>query len=230
MSKKSWLGMLLAGLFGKGAMADYALNFQPPVTPVAEEIYGLHMLVLWICVAIGVVVFTAMFIAILRHRKSRGVQPATFHESTVVEIIWTVIPFLILVGLAIPATRTLINMYDTREADLTVMVTGYQWKWKYDYVDDDISFFSTLSTPWEEVENLKPKGEHYLLEVDHEVVLPVKKKVRFLFTANDVIHAWWVPAFGVKKDAIPGFINDAWTYIEKPGIYRGQCAELCGKG
>jgi cytochrome c oxidase subunit 2 len=221
---------VLAALDAAPAAADYAVNFQPPVTPVAADIYDLHMLVFWICVVIGAAVFSVMFYAIFRYRKSAGAQAAHFHENTAVEVIWTIVPFLILVGLAIPATRTLIAMEDTRDADLTVKVTGYQWKWNYDYLDDGISFFSTLSTPGEAIENRAPKGEHYLLEVDHELVLPVGKKVRFLITAHDVIHSWWVPALGVKKDAIPGYINESWAKIEKPGVYRGQCAELCGVG
>jgi cytochrome c oxidase subunit 2 len=220
----------LAALAARPALGAYEVNFQHPATPIAGEIYDLHMLVLWICVAIGVVVFAAMFYAILRYRKSVGAKAATFHENTAVEVVWTIVPFLILVALAIPATRTLIAMDDTSDADVTVKVTGYQWKWKYDYLEDDISFFSTLSTPWAAIENESPKPEEYLLEVDNEVVLPVNKKIRFLFTANDVLHAWWVPALGVKKDAIPGFINESWARIEKPGVYRGQCAELCGAG
>lgn len=220
----------LAALGARPALGEYEVNFQPPVTPIAGEIYDLHMLVLWICVAIGVLVFAAMFYAILRYRKSAGAKAATFHENTAVEIIWTIVPFLILVALAIPATHTLIAMDDTSDADVTVKVTGYQWKWKYDYLEDDISFFSTLSTPWSAIENETPKPEEYLLQVDNELVLPVNKKIRFLFTANDVLHAWWVPALGVKKDAIPGFINESWARIENPGVYRGQCAELCGAG
>jgi cytochrome c oxidase subunit 2 len=221
---------VLTALGAAPAMADYAVNFQPPVTPVATEIYDLHMLVFWICVVIGAGVFAAMFYAILRFRKSKGAEAAHFHENTAVEIIWTVIPFLILVGLAIPATRTLIAMENTSDSDLTVKVTGYQWKWQYDYLDSGVTFFSSLSTPWDQVENRAPKDQNYLLEVDNDVVLPINKKVRFLFTANDVIHSWWVPALGIKKDAIPGYINESWARIEKPGIYRGQCAELCGAG
>jgi cytochrome c oxidase subunit II len=224
------LSGVLAVLSAGPAAADYAVNFQTPVTPMAADIYDLHMLVFWICVAIGVGVFGAMFYAIIRYRKSKGAEAAHFHENTAVEIIWTVIPFLILVGLAIPATRTLIAMENTTNADLTVKVTGYQWKWQYDYPDSGISFFSSLSTPWAEVENRAPKDKNYLLEVDHELVLPIDKKVRFLITAHDVIHSWWVPALGIKKDAIPGYINESWARIEKPGVYRGQCAELCGTG
>jgi cytochrome c oxidase subunit 2 len=220
----------LAGTFLPGlAFAEYGLNLQTPVTPIARQIYDLHMLILWICVAIFVLVFGVMFYSIVRHRKSLGARPASFHDNVKLEILWTIIPFLILVGMAIPSTATLIEMENTSQSDMTVKITGYQWKWKYDYPDHDISFFSNLSTPRDQIENGAEKGEHYLLEVDNPVVLPVGKKVRFVLTANDVIHAWWVPALGVKKDAIPGFINETWARIDEPGIYRGQCAELCGK-
>jgi cytochrome c oxidase subunit II len=217
---------LVSGL----AAADYGLNFQKPATEIAQDVYGLHMLIMMVCVGIGIVVFGAMFWAIVMHRKSRGYKAAKFHESTTVEIIWTAIPFLILVGMAIPSTATLLKMEDTRsEADLVIKVTGYQWKWKYEYLEQDVSFFSSLSTPRDQIENKAGKGQDYLLEVDNPIVVPVGKKVRFLITANDVIHAWWVPQLGVKKDAIPGFINETWTRVDEPGTYRGQCAELCGK-
>ncbi len=217
------------------AAADYGLNFQKPVTAIAQEVYGLHMLIMMVCVGIGIVVFGAMFWSIVMHRKSRGAKAARFHESTTIEIIWTAIPFLILVGMAIPSTATLIKMEDTRNADLVIKVTGYQWKWKYEYPDQDISFFSSLSTPRGQIDQHKAKvaradmNKDYLLEVDNAIVIPTGKKVRFLITANDVIHAWWVPQLAVKKDAIPGFINETWTRVDEPGIYRGQCAELCGK-
>ncbi|SDK44011.1 cytochrome c oxidase subunit II [Microbulbifer yueqingensis] len=207
----------------------WGVNMTQGVTEVSRTTYDLHMLIFWICVAIGVVVFGVMFYSMWRHRKSKGYKAAQFHESTAVELVWTIIPTLILVLMAIPATKTLYDIYDTGEADLDIMITGYQWKWKYDYLGTDVSFFSNLSTPRSQIDNQLPKGENYLLEVDEPVVVPVGKKIRFLFTANDVIHAWWVPELAVKKDAIPGFINDAWTRIEEPGIYRGQCAELCGK-
>ncbi len=222
------LGVTLALVAGL-ASAEWGLNFQRPVTEVAHDIYRLHILILGISLGIFVIVFGFMFYSIIRHRQSRGHQAAKFHESTKLEIIWTVIPFLILVGMAIPSTATLLKMEDTSDADLTVKITAYQWKWRYDYLDQEVSFFSTLATPRNQIENKVTKGENYLLEVDNPVVLPVGKKVRFLLTANDVIHAWWVPQFGVKKDAIPGFINEMWTRIDEPGIYRGQCAELCGK-
>ncbi len=204
-------------------------NMPEGVTSVSQDIHSLHMEMFWWCVWIGVVVFGVMFFSMIFHRKSRGVKPAHFHESTLLEIVWTVIPIVILVIMAWPATTTLIKLYDTSDADMDVIITGYQWRWKYDYVGEDLSFFSNLSTPQEQILGLAPKGPHYLLEVDEPLVVPVNKKIRFLITANDVIHAWWVPALGVKKDAIPGFIKESWTRINEPGIYRGQCAELCGK-
>jgi cytochrome c oxidase subunit 2 len=220
----------LAGLMATtSAVADYALNLTPGVTPISHEAHTLHMLILKVCVGIGIVVFGAMFISIINHRKSKGVKPAQFHESTAVEIVWTIVPFLILVGMAIPATKALVAMEDTSDADLSIKVTGYQWRWGYDYIDDGVSFISTLSTPKEAIYNQLPKDENYLLEVDNPVVVPVNKKVRLLITSNDVIHAWWVPKLGMKKDAIPGFINEMWFKVEEEGTYRGQCAELCGK-
>jgi cytochrome c oxidase subunit 2 len=224
---------VVAGFAGSitatSAFAEYALNLPRGVSPISQEAYDLHMLILWVCVAIGFVVFGAMFISIVKHRKSKGAQPAQFHESTAVEIVWTVVPFLILIGMAIPATKALVAMEDTSNADLSIKVTGYQWKWGYDYMDEGVSFISTLSTPKEEIYNEAPKGENYLLEVDNPIVVPVNKKVRLLITSNDVIHAWWAPELGMKKDAIPGFINEMWFKVDKEGTYRGQCAELCGK-
>lgn len=216
-------------MWSMGANADYALNMTPGVTAVSRDVYNLHMLIFWICVAIGTGVFGVMFWSIYHHRKSRGAVPAQFHESTLIEIIWTVVPMLILVVMAVPATKTLIRMADARDAALTIKVTGYQWRWHYQYLNENIGFFSTLSTPVAQIHNDADKDEHYLLEVDQKMVVPVGKKVRVLTTAGDVIHSWWVPALAIKKDAIPGFINESWTLIEKPGIYRGQCAELCGK-
>ena len=212
-----------------GASADYGLNLPRGVTSISKEAYDLHMLIMWICVAIGVVVFGAIFISILKHRKSKGAKPATFHESTTVEIIWTIVPFLILIGMAIPATKALVAMEDTSNSDLTIKVTGYQWKWGYDYIDDGVSFISSLATPKEQIYDMQEKGENYLLEVDKPLVVPTNKKVRLLITASDVIHAWWVPDLGMKKDAIPGFVNEMWFQIDTEGTYRGQCAELCGK-
>jgi len=214
-----------------GEVSD--VNMSPGVTEVGHQIYDLHMIILWICVVIGVVVFSVMFYSIIYHRKSRGVTPATFHESTKVEIAWTIVPFLILITMAVPATTTLLNIYDNDDADLDIVVTGYQWKWKYEYLNDageNVSFFSNLRTPQSEIYNTAAKGENYLLEVDEPLVLPADTKVRLLVTANDVIHSWWVPQLAVKKDAIPGFINEATTRTSVEGIYRGQCTELCGKG
>ena len=208
------------------------VNMSQGATDVGRDIYSLHMLILGICTVIGIGVFGVMFYSIIYHRKSKGVTPATFHESTKVEIAWTVVPFLILISMAVPATSTLLDIYDYEDAEMDIMVTGYQWKWKYEYLNENgenVSFFSNLRTPQSEIYNTEDKGQHYLLEVDEPVVIPVDTKVRFLVTANDVIHSWWVPELAVKKDAIPGFINEAWTRASEPGIYRGQCAELCGK-
>jgi cytochrome c oxidase subunit 2 len=212
------------------AQADLALNMTRGVTPVSRQAYDLHMLVLWICVAVGLAVFGLLLYSIFRHRKSRGAVAAQFHESTAVEVVWTAIPFAILVAIAVPATRALVALEDNRDSDLTVKVTGYQWKWKYEYLDSGVTFFSSLAASSRDAVKGDPsRVEHYLLDVDNPVVLPTHKKVRFVVTSNDVIHSWWVPALGFKQDAIPGFINEAWTYIDEPGIYRGQCAELCGK-
>ncbi|QXO16546.1 cytochrome c oxidase subunit II [Vibrio ostreae] len=199
------------------------------VTEISGKVYHLHMLIFYICVVIALVVFGVMFYAIFKHRKSRGAVAADFHESTKVEIIWTIIPVLILIGMAIPASTTLIAMEDTSQSDLTIKVTGSQWKWHYSYFDQDVEFYSLLATSQQQIEGNEEKGAHYLLEVDQPLVLPINRKVRFLLTSDDVIHSWWVPDFAVKKDTIPGFINEAWTRIDKPGVYRGQCAELCGR-
>ncbi|WP_189378986.1 cytochrome c oxidase subunit II [Thalassotalea profundi] len=215
------------------AWAEKQLNLTKGVTDISNEVYGLHMTALYICTAIGVVVFGAMIWSMIFHRKSKGAKAATFHESTKVEIIWTVVPIFILIGMAIPATKTLISMENNEDSELTIQVTGSQWKWHYKYFGQDIEFYSVLSTPREQYENhngeTSEKGEHYLLEVDKHLVIPANKKVRFLITSDDVIHSWWVPDFAVKQDANPGFINEAWAIVPKPGIYRGQCAELCGK-
>ena len=207
----------------------FGTNMTQGVTATSREIYDLHMLIFWVCVVIGIVVFGVMFYSIVVHRKSRGAVPAQFHESTKLEIVWTLAPFVILIAMAVPASQTLIKQYDASEADMDVLITGYQWKWKYEYVGEDVSFFSNLSTSRDEINNIEEKGEHYLLEVDKPLVIPTDKKVRFLITANDVIHSWWMPAFAIKQDAIPGFINQAWARVEEPGIYRGQCTELCGR-
>ena len=212
------------------AYAEWELNMPRGVTLISREAYDQHMLMLWWCVGIGVVVFGAMFYSMFRHRRAAGHAAANFHHNTFAEIVWTVIPVVILVLMAIPATRALIVMEDTSEADMTLKVTGHQWKWRYEYLEDDVDFFSSLAPESREAIYSDPYAtDNYLLEVDNEVVLPVGRKVRILLTADDVIHAWWVPALGMKKDAIPGFINELWTRIDEPGVYRGQCAELCGK-
>lgn len=210
------------------ADAAFVFNMTRGVTHISQGIHTLHMTIFWICVVIGIGVFSVMFYAIVWHRKSRGAQAAHFHENTFVEIIWTLIPFGILVMMAIPATRLLIKMNDTRDSELSIKITGYQWRWGYEYLGEGISFISSSTTPQEQINNRAVKGPHYLREVDNPIVVPVGIKIRFLTTSNDVIHSWWVPALGIKRDAIPGFINEAWAKIEKPGIYRGQCAELCG--
>jgi len=225
------LGVVTAAVLPSLVMAQNQVNMTPGATEVGGEIYDLHMLIMGICIVIGVLVFGVMFYSIIFHRKSRGVTPANFHESTSVEIAWTVVPFLILIGMAVPATSTLLEVYNSDDAELDVLITGYQWKWKYEYLDENgenITFFSNLATPQQEIYNTETKGENYLLEVDEPLVLPVDTKVRFLITANDVIHSWWVPELAVKRDAIPGFINETWTKSTQEGIFRGQCTELCG--
>jgi len=217
-------------LFSVPMKADwFALNMTRGVTDISNEVFELHMLIFWICVAIGVVVFGVMFYSMYAHTKKKNPVAASFHENHKVEIAWTIVPFLILIAMAIPASKTLVKIYDDEAGDLNIQVTGYQWKWQYNYLEDDVSFFSNLSTDMDEINNLVPKGENYLQEVDEMVVIPAGKKVRFLITANDVIHSWWMPAFAIKQDAIPGFVNTAWTKVDKPGIYRGKCTELCGK-
>jgi len=216
-------------ILSANALADWEVNMTQGVTDLSESIFDLHMTIFWICVIIGVVVFGVMFWSIFAHRKSKGVKPAQFHESTTIEVVWTIIPFFILIGMAIPATGTLVKMYDASEPDVDILITGYQWKWKYEYLNEEISFFSNLSTRQEEIYNLEEKGENYLLEVDEPALIPVDKKVRFLVTAADVIHSWWVPALAVKRDAIPGMVNESWATANEVGTYRGQCAELCGK-
>ena len=211
------------------AAADYwKMNMSKGVTPLSRDIYELHMIAIYVCAVIGVVVFGVMIYALIHHRKSRGYKPATFHDNPRLEIVWSIIPFLILVALAVPATKVLMRLENSNESDVTIKVVGSQWKWQYQYMDQGISFYSNLSTPYSQIQNKKPKGEWYLLEVDNPVVVPIHKKIRFLVTSQDVVHSWWVPELGVKRDAIPGFMHEAWAWIEKPGVYRGQCAELCG--
>ena len=224
----TWLLLVAPGYTGNG------INMTPGVTELSEEHFDLHMIVLWVCAVIGIAVFTVMFTSIVLHRKSRGHDAAKFSHSTKAEIIWTIIPVLILVGMAIPATKALVKMEDFSDAEMTVKITGFQWRWKYEYLDQDISFISSLDPDSNAARQLNsgiaPESiDNYLLEVDHPLVLPVGRKIKFLITADDVIHSWWVPALGWKRDAIPGFVNEAWTNIEKPGTYRGQCAELCGR-
>jgi len=231
----------LAGLFAtamalvsQSALADWQLNLPKGVTDISHQVWDMHMLSFYIMCFVALVVFGAMAISIVKHRKSKGVTPATFHESTAVEVVWTIIPFIILIVLALPAARTLIAQEDDSNSELTIKITGYQWKWHYEYPDSGVSFFSTLA---DESRDARVMGsgidvttvENYLLDVDKPLVIPVDTKVRFLLTANDVIHSWWMPAFAIKKDAIPGFINTMWTKVNETGTYRGQCTELCGR-
>lgn len=235
MARSLFTPLITGGLAVAASAGAHAAAYNMPVgvTETSREIYDLHMLIFWICVAIGVVVFGAMLVSMILHRKARGHEPATWHESTKLEVAWTVVPLLILIGMAVPATSVLVDIYDSGGEDMVVEVRGYQWKWQYKYLDDDLdeqlSFFSNLSTPREQIGNVAGKGENYLLEVDNPLVIPTGRKVRFLLTSNDVIHSWWVPDFALKRDAVPGFINDIWTVVDEPGIYRGQCTELCGK-
>ncbi len=226
---RTWLGVLFLMALSANASASWEVNMTPGVTEVSRSVFNLHMTIFWISVVIGAMVFAVMFWSMFMHRRSRGAVPAKFHENLTVEILWTVIPLLILIGMAIPATKTLIDIYNTEDADIDIMITGYQWRWQYNYLGEDVSFMSNLATPRDQIANQAAKGEHYLLEVDEPMVVPTGQKVRLLITAADVIHSWWVPALAVKKDAIPGFINEAWTRIDEPGIYRGQCTELCGR-
>jgi cytochrome c oxidase subunit 2 len=229
----SALGVLLGA--APAVAYDSSYNMPVGVTQIAREVHSLHMIVFWICVAIAVAVFGAMIYSIIAFRKSKGaVADTTMLHSTIVEVIWTTIPVLILVGMAVPAAKTLVRMDDTRNAELSIKITGYQWKWQYEYLGKGISFYSTLGAESNYARQLHSgidpnTVKDYLLEVDHEVVVPVDTKVRLLLTANDVIHSWWVPDFAVKKDAIPGFINEAWFKSEKIGHYTGQCTELCGR-
>jgi len=227
-----------AATAGPAFAAESKYDLQTPRSPIAVEIQDLHVIVMWICVVIFIGVFAVMLYSIINHRKSVGHKAAQFHEHVGVEVAWTVIPLIVLVFMAWPATKTVVKMKDTSAPDLTIKATGYQWKWGYEYlrgegdlkdVSDGVSFYASLSTPRDQIEGTATKGENYLLETDRHVVVPVGKKVRIITTAADVIHAWWVPALGAKQDAIPGFVRDTWFKADKEGIYRGQCAELCGK-
>ena len=229
MFKKVAVFGLFLALIPTAAFSEWQLNLNRGVTDTSIAVYDLHMLVFYICVAISVVVFGVMFWSMYHHRKSRGFESHDFHDSTSLEILWTIVPTIILAVILFPATKALINSYDTEESDIDIQVTGYQWKWRYKYIGEELDFFSVSSTPADEIRNKVEKNENYLLEVDKPLVLPINKKIRFLLTANDVIHAWWIPELALKKDAIPGFINEDWTRINEVGIYRGQCAELCGK-
>ena len=228
-------GALLLAILALPAWATYDVNIPPPATPISAQIYGLHMYILWICAVIFVIVFGAMFYSIFKFRKSKGATPdVNFHESTLIEIIWTIIPFVILIAIAVPATRTVLDMKDTSNPDMTIKVTGYQWGWRYDYSADDVGFYSNLSTPWSQIgqpgiEATEEKGKDYLLEVDNPLVVPVGKRIRLLITSNDVIHGWYVPQFGINQYGIPGFIKDVWFKAEKTGTFRGQCSQICGK-
>lgn len=218
------------GLFAGTAQAAYEMNLVRGITQTSHDAFSLHMISLWVCVAIGVVVFGAMFYALFAFRKSRGAVAANFHENTTVEVIWTAIPVVILIAMAAPATKALLTLENTADSELTIKVTGYQWRWQYDYLDQGVSFFSNLAESSREAIKANPEAdEHYLRDVDNPLVVPINTRIRFVFTSNDVIHSWWVPELGWKQDTVPGFINDAWTNIPEPGVYRGQCAELCGK-
>ena len=234
-----WLGMISPLLFlwseNANAASDWGLNMTQGVTPLSHDIYSLHMMALWVCVVIGIGVFGVMFWSILMHRKSRGAVASQFSHNTVAEVVWTIIPICILVGMAIPATKVLIKLEDTSHTAMTIKVTGYQWKWQYEYLGKGIKFFSVLAQDSEKASQLDSginpdTVPHYLRNVDKPLVLPIHTRIKILTTGGDVIHSWWVPAMGWKRDAIPGFVNASWVNIEKPGIYRGQCAELCGKG
>lgn len=209
-------------------LSSLIFNLPEGVSPTSYDVYQLHMTIFWICVVIGVMVFGAMFYALFAFRKSKGAVPHTMHSNLWLEITWTILPVIILVLMAIPATRVLLHMNNDDKEALTIKITGYQWRWHYEYLENDISFFSSLATPYNQLHNQAPKGAHYLQEVDHPLVLPIHEKIRFLVTSNDVNHSWWVPALAVKRDGVPGYINEGWTRIDKAGVYYGQCAELCG--
>lgn len=230
LCKSASAALLILSLYPSQVLSDWdALNMREGVTQVSRDVFELHMLIFYICVAIGTVVFSVMFYSLFRYTKKKNPNPSSFHESSKLEVAWTIVPFLILIAMAVPASKTLTEIYEDEEGEINIQIVGYQWKWEYKYLEDDINFFSNLSTDQDEIYNLVPKGENYLLEVDEPLIIPVDTRVRFLITANDVIHSWWVPDFAIKQDAIPGFINTAWTRVEEPGIYRGNCTELCGK-
>ena len=230
------LSLMIAAFFSSpSAWAGYDINILSPATPISHQIYDLHMYILYVCAAIFIIVFSMMFYSIFKFRKSVGAKPdVNFHESTLIEIIWTIIPFIILIAMAIPATKTVLDMKDTSNPDITIKVTGYQWGWRYDYSADDFGFYSNLATPWSQIgqpgiQATEAKGKDYLLEVDNTMVVPVNKRVRLLVTSNDVIHGWYMPQLGVNQYGIPGFIKDVWFKAEKVGVYKGQCSQICGK-
>lgn len=232
MSKLATVASL--GAVSQNAFAEYGLNMPQGVTELSHEVYDLHMMVFYICCIIGLVVFGAMIYSIFAHRKSKGAKAANFHHSTAVEIVWTIVPFVILIVMALPAAVTLVKMENTRGAEMSIKITGYQWKWQYEHIDQDVSYYSTLSQESNYARQIGSgvdvtQVENYLLEVDNALVIPSDTKIRLLVTAADVLHAWWVPDFAVKKDAIPGYINETWVKVDVPGTYRGQCAELCGR-
>lgn len=224
-----FLSAILSFVFAHNSYAAYQLNLRAPHSEIAHQIYDLHMLMVYVCLAIMVVVFGVMFYSIYKHRKSAGHEASQFHEHHLLEVVWTIIPAVILIAMAVPATKTILAMKDTSAADMTIKVTGMQWKWQYDYIGKDVKFISNLSTTQDQIQGKTEKGENYLLEVDNPMVVPVGKKIRVLLTANDVIHSWSMPSFGVKQDAIPGFIKETWFRADAPGTYRGQCSELCGQ-
>lgn len=226
---KSTLSGIALTLAPVVASAAYDYDLPVPATQLTKDIYGLHVLIMWVCVAIFVVVFGAMFLSILKHRKSVGHKAEHFHENTTVEILWTIIPFLILAGMAYPATKSVLDMKDSSSPDMTIKATGYQWRWEYDYMADGVKFISVLSTPYEQVMGTAAKGENYLQEVTNPMVVPVGKKVRVVITSGDVIHGFYVPQLGVNQYGIPGFIKDAWFKVDQPGTYRGYCSQICGK-
>jgi len=225
------LALLLAA--PAAALADYHVDILPPASPTAQDAYALHWGVMYVCIAIFIVVFAAMFWSIYKHRRSMGAKAAQFHENTTIEIIWTLVPLIVLVGMAWPATKTMLEMKDASGADMAIKVTAYQWRWEYDYQQDGVRFLSHLATPRSQIDEYNgpgaAKNDNYLLEVDEPMVVPVGKKVRLLITSNDVIHGWYVPQFGVNQYGIPGFVKDAWITVDKPGTYRGQCSQICGK-
>ncbi len=228
--KTSNLIIAYLSIISGNAYAEYNLNLQLPATPIAQQIYDLHTLILLVCLFIFVFVFGFMFYALFKHRKSAGHQAVQFHKNAKLEVMWTIIPFFILIGIAFPTTKTVLAMKNVDHADMNIKVTGHQWVWEYEYLGEDVNFISNLSTTQDQINNKAVKGPHYLLEVDKPLVVPTGKKIRILLTSTDVIHSWWVPEFGIKQDAIPGFIHEVWFQVDKPGIYRGQCAELCGVG